>query len=544
MRTAPTKKLVKATLTILTILVLLFIPSCSNDPIAKLTVTTDVKDPEELHADSWQALFEEFWAVMNEDYVHFAYETEIDWDATYKDYIDKFKTLDYSKAEDSFTAFKYFKEIIWNLSDYHYHLDVTDNFGFTLDARPSVLQKWKAQGKDIMDFPDIIKTVITEDEETKTTTKTYFSVNEGPTVEYTRAQALEKWNIAVSGFSEVEDLQKAGTFHNPTGNIEDTYYASTYREVNKIAKAGNMYWDNFIVDSFQLEGTSWCTGITKNGVLYIYFSQFVDKDLITFCNYIIQAETMTDDEKEVARNALPSTIGTAINSYNKLSAKKGDTEDQEKYEKRAQLATQINAIVDVFRYLNSAVAKNKVALKDGTTVQINGIVIDLRDNGGGYAEFMTRFMSTFFASDKTLGYCRYKMGFSRYDYTPWLEFNLNGYNSALTEDYQGRLAVITNGFSVSCSEITTIASKLLPNSKIFGSTTFGGTCALASREEFQSGPYENGTLTVRSTTVRYKAFDQTSYEKVGIQPDVPIALSSTEDNRFTAAVNWAAGGEL
>ena len=82
----------------------------------------------------------------------------------------------------------------------------------------------------------------------------------------------------------------------------------------------------------------------------------------------------------------------------------------------------------------------------------------LRDNGGGYAAFFDLFMSTFFASNKTIGYCRYKMGFSRYDYTPW-------------------------------------------------------------------------------TTFRFKAYDGTSYEGCGIEPDISIPLNSTQDNRFTAAVN-------
>jgi hypothetical protein len=484
--------------------------------------TQDITDPKTLHAKTWPALFEEFWTVMNEDYVHFAYETETtDWDAVYENYSEKFKTLDYNKVEDTFTAFRYFKEIIVTLSDYHYHLILEDNFGYNLDARPSALQKWLAAGQtDIMDFPDITKT--------ENKVKNYYTVNGGPNKTFTREEILAKWNIAISGYTEVSDLQKAGTFHNPTGTVSDTFYTSTYGEVTKIAKIeNNLYWDNFIVDAFGLEGTSWCTGVTKSGVLYIYFSQFVDKDLIKLCNYLAKESTMTDEEKKEAKKELPSTVNSAITVYKMLDN-----------EQKAQLSV----IINIFKYLNQAVENNAITLEDDTSVPINGIVIDLRDNGGGYAAFFDLFMSTFFASNKTIGYCRYKMGFSRYDYTPWTTFTLTNYNKALTEDYQGRLAIITNGFSVSCSELTTISSKLLPNSKTFGSTTYGATCPLYSRDDYQSGTYENDNLTVRTTTFRFKAYDGTSYEGYGIEPDISIPLSITEDNRFTAAVNWVANG--
>ena len=44
------------------------------------------------------------------------------------------------------------------------------------------------------------------------------------------------------------------------------------------------------------------------------------------------------------------------------------------------------------------------------------------------------------------------------------------------------------------------------------------------------------------TTFRFKAYDGTSYEGCGIEPDISIPLNTTADNRFTAAVNWVANG--
>ncbi len=519
---------------LLFLLALLLVSSCSNDPkntlVAKLTKTTNITDPAECESKDWSSLFEEFWTVMNEDYVHFAFE-DTDWDAVYKNYVDKFKELDYNKKEDSFKAFRLFNEIVWKLSDYHYHLTISDNFGYTLDARPAVLQKWVATGGDIMDFPNIYTETRTEDEDERVTvTKTYYTVNDGPNVAYTSKDCLIKWNKTIDGYSEVTNLRANGTFHNPTGTISETFIEETYGEITKVIKDGNFHWNSYIVDEFGMDGTSWCTGVTNNGVLYIYFSQFVKPDLIYFCNYMAIANDSkaTEEEKEQAKeNVRTSTII----AYNNLDATH---------------KAQIDIVINLFKNLNSAVANNYVTLKDGTKVPINGIVLDLRCNGGGVAEFMQLFMSAFFASDKNLGYCTYKMGFSRYDITPWTDFNLNYYNAKLKEDYQGRLAVITNGRSISCSELTTIASTLLPNSKRFGSTTYGGTCALLPRGEYHSGIYENDftKLAVRTTTFRYKAYDQTNYESHGIQPDIPVPLNNEQDDRFIAAVTWAATGEF
>ncbi len=519
---------------ILFLLALLLLPSCSDNPkealTAKLTKTTNITDPAKLKGNDWPSLFEEFWTVMNEDYIHFTFE-DTDWDAVYKNYIDKFKALDYSKPEDSFKAFRLFNEIVWKLSDYHYHLTVSDNFGYTLDARPAVLQKWAATGGDIMDFPNIYTEERTEDEDGKiTSTKTYYTVNNGPDEAYTSKDCLVKWNQAIDGYSEVAKLQENGAFHNLASTSSETFIEETYGEITKVIKDGNYYWNNLMVDEFGLEGTSWCTGVTNNGVLYIYFSQFVKPDLIYFCRYMAIANDKDVSEEEKAQ-AKENVRKSSITAYNKL-------DDEHK--------AQIDVIITLFKNLDSAVTSNSVTLQGDKEVPIKGIVLDLRCNGGGVAEFMQLFMGTFFASNKTLGYCTYKMGFSRYDITPWTEFNLNYYNAKLKEDYQGRLAVITNGRSISCSELATITSKLVPNSKRFGSTTYGGTCALMMRGEFHSGTYEdlNPKLSVRTTTFRYKAYDQTSYESHGIQPEVSVPLNYEQDDRFIAAVTWAATGEI
>ena len=144
----------KKILTLLLILLsLLVLSSCTND----------AKDPIDETTDSWESIFLQYWDTMSLEYVHFSEEEGLDWDAVYEKYLPLFKDLDYSKQEDSITAFKYFKEMSWQLSDYHYSLTVKDQFGNSISISPSMLQKMKKAHPDwdINDYPDIYSVSLT-----------------------------------------------------------------------------------------------------------------------------------------------------------------------------------------------------------------------------------------------------------------------------------------------------------------------------------------------------------------------------------------------
>ena len=502
----------KTIITILIVLLLAFtITSCTND----------IKDPEKIFkGESWEEIFEEYWTVMDEEYVHFQYE-DTDWDAIYKEYAPLFKDLNYSDAGDCFKAFSYFNHILLNLSDYHYRLIIETKSGYTYDARPSFLQKWVKAGGKVDDLPDI-----RTGEDSKN--YTYYSVTGGVDNSITSDVRTAKYiDEAINGYSEVDGLKDNSAFHTSA----DIKFVDEGTAEFPESTDTSMYY-KFVIAPFELDETNWFVGVTNTGVLYLYFSKFVKPGVLDYFYNMYNFTNLSEEEQK----AFKKKYGTERSAYEMLS-KSTDTKVREEF-------AILEAMGKYATYLKDAVSKGKVTLKDGTPVEIKGIVIDLRNNGGGYAAFFQEFMGLFFASDKTVGYTQTRIGYSRYDMGPWVEATLGTYNTSLKEDYQERVAVITNGFSVSCSELTTITSKLLPNSRRFGSTTFGGTCALASRDMYHSGPYEHGSLTVRTTTVRYKAFDGTSYESRGIEPDVPIDLNTTKDVRFEAAVKWVATGTL
>lgn len=480
-----------------------------------VSCTENISDPASLSGGSWEDTFNEFWTVMDDSYVHFSSDS-INWDNVYGEYLDKFRSLSREKEEDSFTAFRYFKEIIYSLSDYHYRLLVSDDFGYTLDTRPSILQKWRANGNDIMDFVDISRD------------GSWYTVNGGSARSYFEDDRDECWKTAVDGYSETEGL--ANAFHTSTLYPFILSDGATFTPDDTDEDTP---W-NTLLESFGLKDTTWFYGVTENGVLYIHFSAFVSSSLLDFYRYILAYDSLTREEQTEYEH----TFNEEKKAYDDILVESGRAGDDE-YGKKLSFFLIPSEMIGL---LDDAVTEGAVTVGEEEK-KIEGIVLDIRCNGGGDAEFLARIMGTFFCEDKTVGTVYSRMGFSRWDYTPSSEFRLGFFNSALTEDYQGRLAVIVNGLSVSCSEISVLASKLLKNSKVFGSVTYGATCPISSPELYQSGPYRTDKLTVRTTTFRYTAYDGRSYEGYGISPDVPVALSTTHDYRYESAVRWAETGE-
>ncbi len=507
----------KIIITVLSVLLLFLASSCTSD------ITDPMKD---FKGESWAEIFEEYWTVMDEEYAHFMYE-DYDWDEIYEKYAPLFKNLDLSDENDCFKAFGYFNEILLFLGDYHYTLTIDTETDYIYEARPAMLRKWVEKGNKVNDYPTVKKQ--------KTKGKNdywYYSVAERKQLE--KEEYLNSYiNVAVEDYSETTEL--GDKFHNAS--------EVTFKEQSKTVKFnlddGNIFY-KFALSAFGLADTEWFYGVTDSGVLYIYFSKFVKPGFLDCFYYLYNYDTLTPEEKE--------------DGDERFSKEKKYYDYLMKDSSAADLKDNLLAMGKFATYFLDAVNKGEVTVRDseGTakeTIKINGIVIDLRCNGGGAALFFQEFMGYFFASNKTVGYTQTRVGYSRSDMGPWTEYKLDYYNSNLDEDYKGRVALITNGHSVSCAELTTITSKLLPNSKRFGSTTYGATCALTSRAAYHSGEYthhysESRSMVIRTTTFRYKAYDGTVYETEGVVPDVEIPFNKDHDDRFVAAVKWAAGEDV
>lgn len=527
--------------------------------------------------NSWEEIFQRFWNDMNTEYVHFSEDRTCDWDSIYEEYIPKFRSLDYTKFADSIEAFRYFKEIVVKVHDNHYNLTIKDGLGNTLSTSPALLNKYKAAGGDIMDFPDITvpgdfgnKTVSVNKPEDNVDTdeirKIYqsaipsiFEVNNllaGKDITIVKKE--DESNNEEQKKEEVKEADKYGYFHNSDGDIQKefpewAYYGYTFKEfsdvyIKTLGRDCAFYaleW-NLICKAISLE--SFFYGVNKDCDFYIYFSSFGNP---LFLSDILTKETLTESEKKSVESnetlkKYRGYVRDLIHDYETGVDEKGEDAMKSDAAFREEIGERIDALYhlqDMYANLKSAVTSNECTINKTPKNGINGIIVDLRGNGGGYVSFLQSIWGLFFKEKTQFGYIRYKSGYSRLEYTPWVSFNIESAyaNDDLKETYKNPVAVLVNGYSVSCSEISCIIARLLPNSKIIGHTTFGGTCALSDRTIFNGGPFSSEHINIYTSTFQFVDTQYNSYETTGIKPDIETALDPTKDYAYIQAVKWVNG---
>ena len=177
------------------------------------------------------------------------------------------------------------------------------------------------------------------------------------------------------------------------------------------------------------------------------------------------------------------------------------------------------------------------------------VIIDVRDNVGGSNNNLIDLISCFTTEKVQIGYSQTKLGLDRYDLTPKM-------NDVLTPrpDSQNKnvpIIVLTNINSASCSEITAIAVRQLPQGYVVGERTFGATCGYNENFEIlQSGPFGEGDVHYSSShyvlTAKYlfTGVDGTVYEGHGVDPDVECLFDQSAwnngiDNQLECAIEFA-----
>jgi hypothetical protein len=160
---------------------------------------------------------------------------------------------------------------------------------------------------------------------------------------------------------------------------------------------------------------------------------------------------------------------------------------------------------------------------------IKGIVIDVRDNGGGEVSDLNYLVGKMITSPLTIGYTHSKSGIGRLDYTPWAPAIVTPQSGAAS--IQKPIVVLADHLSVSMAELTTIAIKSMPNGKFIGTTTWGANGPLLPSTYLNGGQFtigsssfgNNGYMFVYTSSVSFKALDGKVYEGRGISPDIWVA---------------------
>ena len=142
-----------------------------------------------------------------------------------------------------------------------------------------------------------------------------------------------------------------------------------------------------------------------------------------------------------------------------------------------------------------------------------GLIIDIRNNGGGDLTNAEKFASRF-TNEKTLvGYIHHKTGPGHHDFS---EKEPRYIEPAAALRWQKPVCVLTNRHVFSAANEFTLYMKAMPNVKIVGDRTGGG----AGMPFSSSLP--NGWVVRFSAVPMYDALHQST--EFGIEPDYPVEL--------------------
>jgi carboxyl-terminal processing protease len=182
------------------------------------------------------------------------------------------------------------------------------------------------------------------------------------------------------------------------------------------------------------------------------------------------------------------------------------------------------------RRCSSDVAAEVQKLKDQ---HVEGIILDLRNNGGGYLYEVVQMAGLFIKSG------------------PIVQVKDREGNPNVLSDndtsvlYNGPLAVMVNEFSASASEIFAAAMQDYKRAIIIGSTTYGkGTVQkqipLGKPVDYSSGETEYGAL--KLTFEKFYRVSGASTQLKGVTPDVvlldPYEYSKMREKDNSSALNW------
>lgn len=480
--------------------------------------TFDITSPDDSPDDSWESIFLQYWNVMNAEYVRFETESDLDWDEVYEKYLPLFKELDYSSKDDSITAFKYFKEIAVNIDDSHYDLIVRDNFNNFLWMSPARERKWESKsGLDHRSYPDVSSNglLISVDG------KTVISLED----EEMADKELREFYGAVEGYYEVKDLTSEKSFHE-SGTSFKTSSSCTFKTYENPSSEKEKAW-NEIVNTFDIDGFSYYYGVTEENIFYFYFSSFISYVDNPLSEELIYKETLSEEDKE-------KLGGKYIVLHDYLWANLPES------------VPYFKGIYDMFTILGE-IGKDGICRINGDTYTITGVIMDLRSNSGGDNSTLETIFGSFFRSETKFAETRYKVGYSRYEYGPWLDMTIEETYCNGVRDYEDPFVVITNGNSISCAELSAaIIKNLMKNGAVAGGTTYGATCTKVPRSLYHSGSFSSKNLNIVMASVetkfKTKSGEYVSYENKGIEPTEGLSVDVDDtyktDTRFEKAVEW------
>jgi len=156
-----------------------------------------------------------------------------------------------------------------------------------------------------------------------------------------------------------------------------------------------------------------------------------------------------------------------------------------------------------------------------------GIIVDIRDNGGGSSGNVDRIARRFTKEPILVGRERYRNGIEHNDFSDWEDVMLEPYEPEMENDtiayhFTKPVVLLTNRSCYSAASFFTQYMKALPNVTVMGDWTGGGGGAPSFTE------LGNGWL-MRVSNTQFESPDGFNIEN-GIPPDIEVALKKEDED--------------
>ena len=192
------------------------------------------------------------------------------------------------------------------------------------------------------------------------------------------------------------------------------------------------------------------------------------------------------------------------------------------------------SIVNFNMFLPEIASELMRALRKGELRAARGLVIDLRDNGGGHAETMTDIASAFLPQGTNLGAFTDREG--RVAATPQTRAAML-FAAVAVAEFHGPVVVLTSTRTASAAEIFAAALQETKRARVIGEHTCGCVLAIRRRHTLPDG----GLLDI--SEMDFRTARHTRLEGVGITPDELVSptrrdLSDGRDPALARALSW------
>lgn len=148
-----------------------------------------------------------------------------------------------------------------------------------------------------------------------------------------------------------------------------------------------------------------------------------------------------------------------------------------------------------------------------------GMVLDVRGNGGGQASAFYNLIGRFIKNEYTWGFSQIRLQRDRYAMSPLINENIK---PQITVAFSKPVVVLSDRYSFSAAELTTMALKNLPNAVSIGDTTGGATGPLSDVNNY-TGSFllPNGWKIQLAQRVTLDA-NKNIFENTGVPPNIVV----------------------